>query len=106
MCFNGGDAQLWLYLPPLRQGGACLLYTSPGTTKLIIAQRISSVRDADRIALLDNGKLNGFGSHEELLESNAIYREIYEGQTGGGGDFNQQPGAGIEETGKAGAVYA
>lgn len=78
----------------------------PGTTKLIIAQRISSVRDADRIAVLDNGKLNGFGSHEELLESNAIYREIYEGQTGGGGDFDQQPGAGIEETGKAGAVYA
>ena len=76
----------------------------PGTTKLIIAQRISSVQDADRIVVLDNGKLNGFGSHEELLQSNAIYQEIYEGQTRGGGDFDQQPGTGVEDTGKAGAV--
>lgn len=76
----------------------------PGTTKLIIAQRISSVQDADRIVVLDNGRLNGFGTHEELLRSNAIYQEIYEGQTQGGGDFDQQPGTGDEETGKAGAV--
>jgi len=61
----------------------------PGTTKLIIAQRISSVQDADRILVLDNGCVNGFGTHAELMESNEIYREIYETQTQGGGDFDQ-----------------
>ena len=61
----------------------------PNTTKLIIAQRISSVRDADRIIVLDNGELNGFGTHEELLQTNAIYRDVYESQTGGGGDFDE-----------------
>ena len=61
----------------------------PGTTKLIIAQRISSVQDADRIIVLDNGELNGFGTHEELLQTNAIYRDVYESQTGGGGDFDE-----------------
>ena len=66
--------------------------TIPGTTRLIIAQRISSVQDADRILVLDNGAVNGFGTHEELLATNEIYREIYETQTQGGGDFDE-PGA-------------
>ena len=66
--------------------------TIPGTTRLIIAQRISSVQDADRILVLEEGRVNGFDTHEKLLESNAIYREIYETQTQGGGDFDQ-PGA-------------
>ena len=61
----------------------------PGTTKLIISQRVSSVQDADRIIILDDGRLSGFGTHEELLESNAIYRDIYEAQTKGGGDFDE-----------------
>lgn len=61
----------------------------PGTTKIIIAQRVSSVQDADRILVLDNGRINGFDTHEGLLESNAIYREIYESQVKGGGDFDQ-----------------
>ena len=61
----------------------------PGTTKLIIAQRISSVQDADRILVLDNGRVVGFGDHSELLKTNQIYREIYETQTQGGGDFDQ-----------------
>ncbi len=64
----------------------------PGTTKLIIAQRISSVQQADRIIVLDEGKVNGFGTHEQLLESNEIYREVYESQTGGGGDFDEHGG--------------
>ena len=58
----------------------------PDTTKLIIAQRISSVQDCDRIIVMDNGRVNGFGSHEELLASNDIYREVYESQTGNSGD--------------------
>ena len=58
----------------------------PGTTKLIIAQRISSVRDCDRIIVMDDGRVNGFGTHEELLENNDIYREVYESQVGAGGD--------------------
>lgn len=62
----------------------------PGTTKFIIAQRISSVQDADRIIVLDSGRVDGFGSHEELIETNEIYREIYESQIKGGGDFDQQ----------------
>lgn len=61
----------------------------PGTTKLIVAQRISSVQDADRILVLDNGTINGFDTHDHLLENNQIYREIYEAQTQGGGDFDQ-----------------
>ena len=61
----------------------------PGTTKIIIAQRVSSGQDADRILVLDNGRINGFDTHEGLLESNAIYREIYESQVKGGGDFDQ-----------------
>ena len=61
----------------------------PGTTKLIIAQRISSVQDADRIIVLDNGTINGFDTHENLVKSNRIYREIYESQTQGGGDFDE-----------------
>ena len=65
----------------------------PGTTKLIIAQRISSVQGADRILVLNNGYVNGFGTHEELLETNEIYRDIYETQTQGGGDFDQPGGA-------------
>ena len=61
----------------------------PGTTKLIIAQRISSVEHADRILVLDDGKIDGFDTHENLLKTNAIYREIYESQIQGGGDFDQ-----------------
>lgn len=64
----------------------------PETTKLIIAQRISSVQNADRIIVLDDGKVNGFGTHEELLKNNAIYREVYDSQTQGGGDFDQKNG--------------
>ena len=61
----------------------------PGTTKIIIAQRISSVEHADRILVLENGRINGFDTHEKLLETNAIYRDIYESQVKGGGDFDQ-----------------
>ena len=64
----------------------------PNTTKLIIAQRISSVQDADRILVLDEGRINGFGTHDELLASNEIYREVYESQTKGGGDFDERTG--------------
>ena len=64
----------------------------PGTTKIIIAQRISSVQDADRILVLDNGRINGLGTHEELLKTNAIYQEVYNSQTQGGGDFDKQGG--------------
>lgn len=63
----------------------------PGTTKLIIAQRISSVKDCDRIIVMDEGRVNGFGTHEELLENNAIYREVYESQVGGAdADFDKK----------------
>lgn len=65
----------------------------PHTTKLIIAQRISSIQNADRIIVLDNGEINGFGSHEELLASNEIYRDVYESQNNGGGDFDENGGA-------------
>ena len=64
----------------------------PNTTKLIIAQRISSVQDADRIIVMEEGRINGFGTHEELLETNEIYREVYESQTQGGGDFDEKAG--------------
>jgi ATP-binding cassette subfamily B protein len=62
----------------------------PGTTKIIIAQRISSVQDADHIIVMDDGKINGYGTHEELLASNEIYKDVYESQTGAGnGDFDE-----------------
>ncbi len=61
----------------------------PGTTKIIIAQRVSSVEGADRILVLDNGQVNAFDTHENLLKTNAIYQEIYQSQVKGGGDFDQ-----------------
>ncbi|MCM1257635.1 MAG: ABC transporter ATP-binding protein/permease [Roseburia sp.] len=64
----------------------------PGTTKLIIAQRISSVQSADRIIVMDNGTIHGFGTHEELLETDEIYRDVYESQMGGSGDFDEKGG--------------
>lgn len=64
----------------------------PNTTKLIIAQRISSIQNADRIIVMENGRIDGFGSHEELLKTNEIYREVYESQTQGGGDFDEKGG--------------
>ncbi len=64
----------------------------PDTTKLIIAQRISSVQHADRIIVMEDGRVDGIGSHEELLESNAIYRDVYESQIGGNADFDEMGG--------------
>lgn len=64
----------------------------PDTTKFIIAQRVSSVQNADRIIVMDNGVVNGFGTHEELMATNEIYREVYESQTKGGGDFDEKAG--------------
>ena len=68
---------------------AALAKTIPGTTKLIIAQRISSVMDADRIIVMNDGKVDGFDTHENLLKNNEIYRDVYESQTQGGGDFDE-----------------
>lgn len=64
----------------------------PDTTKLIIAQRISSVQNADRIIVMENGNVHGFGTHEELLKSDQIYRDVYESQMNGSGDFDQNGG--------------
>ena len=61
----------------------------PGTTKIIVSQRISSIQDADRIIVLEDGKVSGFDTHEKLIENNKVYREIYEVQTQGGGDFDE-----------------
>ena len=61
----------------------------PGTTKLIIAQRISSVEHADRIIVMHDGQVHGFGTHEELLAGNEIYKEVYEAQMSGSGDFDE-----------------
>lgn len=71
----------------------------PGTTKLIIAQRVSSVQDADRILVLEDGRINGFDTHENLMKTNEIYRDIYETQVQGGGDFDHAVPE--ETTGKA-----
>lgn len=68
---------------------AALAKTIPGTTKLIIAQRISSVTDADRIIVMNDGKVDGFDTHENLLKNNEIYRDVYDSQTNGGGDFDE-----------------
>lgn len=64
----------------------------PDTTKIIIAQRISSIMDADRIIVLDDGKINGIGTHNELLENNEIYREVYMQQSNDNGDFDKKGG--------------
>ena len=64
----------------------------PDTTKVIIAQRISSVQNSDRILVMNEGRIAGFGTHEELLENNEIYREVYESQTKGNGDFDEGKG--------------
>ena len=64
----------------------------PGTTKIIISQRISSVQHADHILVMDDGRINGFGTHEELLSTNAIYQDVYHSQTKGGGDFDENKG--------------
>ena len=64
----------------------------PGTTKLIIAQRIASVMNADRIIVMEDGRINGFGTHDELMKSNEIYRDVYESQNTGSGDFDEEGG--------------
>ena len=64
----------------------------PDTTKIIIAQRVSSVQQADRIIVMNEGEIHGIGTHEELLQTDEIYREVYESQNGTGGDFDEQEG--------------
>ena len=64
----------------------------PDTTKLIIAQRISSIQSADRIIVMDEGRISGFGTHEELMKNNAIYQDVYNSQIKGGGDFDENKG--------------
>lgn len=64
----------------------------PNVTKIIIAQRISSIQDADRIIVLDDGRISGIGTHNELIEGNDIYREVYESQINAGGDFDRKGG--------------
>ena len=64
----------------------------PDTTNLIIAQRVSSIQSADRIIVMDNGEISGFDTHENLMKSNEIYRDVYESQTKGGGDFDENGG--------------
>ena len=64
----------------------------PDTTKLIIAQRISNIQSADRIIVMDEGRISGFGTHEELLKNNEIYKDVYESQTEGSGDFDENGG--------------
>ena len=61
----------------------------PETTKIIIAQRISSVMDSDKIIVMEEGRINGFGTHEELLATNDIYKDVYESQQGGSRDFDE-----------------
>ena len=61
----------------------------PETTKIIIAQRVSSVMDADKIIVLDNGRISGIGTHDELVQTNEIYKDVYESQQGGSGDFDE-----------------
>ena len=72
-----------------RSSARCFLAYPTGKAA---GRRISSVQDADRILVLDNGKINGLGTHEELLKTNAIYQEVYNSQTQGGGDFDKQGG--------------
>ena len=64
----------------------------PGTTKLIIAQRVSSLMHSDRIIVMENGVIDGIGTHEELLAKNEIYRDVYESQQSGSGDFDEKGG--------------
>ena len=117
---SGGQKQRLSIAPPQQNGPAALIRgdsTSavdtatdakireafarqiPGTTKIIIAQRVSSVQNADRILVLDNGAVSGFDTHENLLKTNRIYQEIYEAQTQGGGDFDHP----VADDGKDGA---
>ena len=80
-----------------REDQSVICREDTGVTKLIIAQRISSVQDADRILVLDDGKISGMDTHENLLKSNDVYREIYHTQIKGGGDFDQISGKGGEQ---------